>query len=168
MTQNRATIAAIATLALTAIPTFAPQEGAQIDAPKLKEMITGLGYEVKTLNEEVGKEKYEFTVKTEGFDVPIAAEISPSKNYVWLTVFLGKAPEDSSPKMAGFVKRNFKIQPTMFYITDRGNLMLGFAMENRSLTAAVLRRTVTKLSADVTSTSDLWAEGSLHPQSQQE
>lgn len=168
MNQQRATLAALATVLLASMPALLQQEAGAIDAAGLKAMIVGLGYEAKSLNDEVGKEKYEFTVKTEGFDVPIAAEISPSKNYVWLTVFLGKAPEDSSPKMAGFVKRNFKIQPTMFYITDRGNLMMGFAMENRALNPAVMRRTITKLSADVSSTSDLWAESPLHPQSQQE
>ena len=158
--NRNAALAILATFSLAALP-LVNQDAGQIDAAKLKEMITNLGYETKTLNEEVGKEKYEFTVKNDAFDIPIAAEISPSKNYVWLTVFLGTAPEDSSPKMAGFVKRNFKIQPSMFYITDKGNLMMGFAMENRALTPAIMRRTINKLQEDVTNSADLWAEGSL-------
>jgi hypothetical protein len=149
----------LATVSIAALPLLA-QDSTAIDAAKLKEMIVNLGYETKTLNEEAGKEKYEFTVKNASFDIPIAAEISPSKNYIWLTVFLGEAPPDSSPKMAGFVKRNFKIQPSMFYITDKDNLMMGFAMENRGMNPAVLRRTVTKLQEDVTNTADLWSESS--------
>jgi hypothetical protein len=128
----------------------------QITAPRLKEMVTNLGFEVKPLNEEPGKEKYEFTVKTSDFDVPIAAEISGSKNYVWLTVYLGDAPKADSPKCHALLSRNFKVQPSQFYITEKGALMLGFAMENRGITPVVFKRTYTKLSDDVVKTADIW------------
>ena len=39
--------------------------------------------------------------------------------------------------------------------------MMGFAMENRALTPAIMRRTINKLQEDVTNSADLWAEGSL-------
>jgi hypothetical protein len=135
---------------------LAPQDSDPIDAARLKQIVTGLGFEPKSLSEEAGKEKYEFTVKTDEFDVPIAAEISASKNYVWLTVYLGDAPTASSPKCHAMLSRNFKIQPTQFYITERGALMMGFAMENRGVTPAVFKRTYTKLADDVVKTADIW------------
>ncbi len=138
------------------LPVVLGQDSEQIDAPRLKEMVTNLGFEVKSLNEEVGKEKYEFTVKTSDFDVPIAAEISGSKNYVWLTVYLGDSPKPDSPKCHSLLSRNFKVQPSQFYITEKGALMIGFAMENRGINPAVLKRTYTKLSDDVVKTADIW------------
>ncbi len=148
-------------LALTALAgaTMVPLVFAQDDgltAPRLKDMISNLGFEVKPLNEEVGKEKYEFTVKTSDFDVPIAAEISGSKNYIWLTVYLGDAPKADSPKCHALLSRNFKVQPSQFYITERGALMVGFAMENRGITPVVFKRTYTKLSEDVVKSADIW------------
>ena len=138
------------------LPVVLAQGSEPVTAPQLKEMITNLGFEVKALNEEVGKEKYEFTVKTTDFDVPIAAEISGSKNYIWITVYLGDAPKPDSPKCHALLSRNFKIQPSQFYITERGALMLGFAMENRGITPVVFKRTYTKLSEDVVKSADVW------------
>jgi hypothetical protein len=147
----------VASAAALLITNFAPQDGAApLDAKQLKDMISNLGYETKVLNEEVGKEKYEFKLESGGFDVWIAAEISASKNYVWLTVLLGDAPSADSAKPYEYLKRNNKIQPTFFYATDKGKLMLGYPMDNRSITPAVMRRTMTKLAADTSSTSDLW------------
>jgi hypothetical protein len=132
----------------------------QLDGPKLKALIEGLGHEIKVLDSEIGKEKFEFKVTRDELDIYIAAEISPSKNYVWLTVFLGPAPKDSEPaaKFREMLKANSRIQPTQFYITASDRLMLGFAMENRSLTAQVFKRTIDKLAGDVVSTEDLWSE----------
>ena len=70
--NRNAALAILATFSLAALP-LVNQDAGQIDAAKLKEMITNLGYETKTLNEEVGKEKYEFTVNNDAFDIPIAA-----------------------------------------------------------------------------------------------
>lgn len=144
------------TLAAAAFVPLVIEQDTQMSAAQLKEMVTNAGYEVKALNEEAGKEKYEFTVKTEEFDVPIATEISGSRNYVWLTVYLGDAPRPDSPKCHAMLSRNFKVQPSQFYITERGALMLGFAMENRGITPVVFRRTFTKLADDVVKTADIW------------
>lgn len=141
---------------LSLVPTVLTQEGQQLSALQLKDMITGLPYEVKALNEEPGKEKYEFKVTTGEFDVPIAAEISPSRNYIWLTVYLGDAPKPDSPKCHALLQRNFRVQPCQFYITERGALMLGMAMENRGVTPAILSRTIKKVSEDVAGTADVW------------
>jgi hypothetical protein len=154
MTRNRSVVL-LALASATAVPLVVGQD-TQLSAAQLKEMITNAGYEVKALNEEAGKEKFEFTVKTEEFDVPIAAEISGSRNYVWLTVYLGDAPKPDSTKCHAMLSRNFKIQPSQFYITERGALMMGFAMENRNMNPVVFRRTFAKLADDVVKTADIW------------
>ncbi len=132
------------------------QDPVVLDGPALKAMITNLGYEPKELNAEVGKEKYEFTLNSHDLDIPVAAEISASKNYLWLTVFLGTPPPTDSAKNAELLKKNFEVQPSMFYVTTKGNLMMGIAVDNRSITPAVLLRNVKKITEDVGSTKDLW------------
>ncbi|MBX3118752.1 MAG: hypothetical protein KF784_06775 [Fimbriimonadaceae bacterium] len=134
------------------------QESARVDAKQLKTLITGLGYTVKDLNTEVGKEKYEFTITRDDLDIPIAAEISGSKNYVWLTVYLGDQPKDAAftAKALPILKQNFKIQPCQFYVTAKDALMVAIAIDNRNVDAAVLRRNIDKLGADVAGSKDLW------------
>jgi hypothetical protein len=133
-----------------------PAQAGQLDAAGLKGMIEGLGYEPKVLVSDPGKEKWEITVKRTDFTVPVALEISPSRNFIWLTCFLGDAPAESSSKNAAMLKRNAQIQPTMFYVSDKGSLMLGVAAENRALSAAILKRHLDKLVDDVVATSSLW------------
>lgn len=126
-----------------------------LDAPALKALIDGLGYPTKNLSEEKGKEKYEFQIKTGGFNVPIAGEISASKNYIWFTVFLGEPPKDAGRHTA-LLKENQRVQPNFFYITEKGSLMLAVAVDNRGVTPAIVRRVTDKLSTDVGKTSSIW------------
>lgn len=126
----------------------------RLDAAGLKTMVAGLGYEVKDLNTEVGKEKYEFAVKKKSFNIPIGTELSNSKNYVWLTVFLG--PNSPTKPHEDLLKANYSIQPSFFYITTKGNLMMAEAIDNRDITPAILRRVIDKLSDDVDANSALW------------
>ena len=88
--------------------------------------------------------------------------MSPSKRFVWLTSFLGETSKiaDFDTKATKFLNRNTSIQPTQFYVTDRGNLMIAIAVDNRDVNAAVLRHRVDKLTGDVSATSDLWASKS--------
>lgn len=152
---------ASAFLSLSVLPAIASPQGSDgLNGSTLKQMIEGLGYEVKTLNDTAGKEKYEFTLTKDDIDVPVAAEVSPSKNYIWLTVYLGDAPKDTEPasKFAAFLKSNSRIQPTMFYITQSNHLMMGITIENRSVTPALFRRVVDKIVGDVVSTFELWGK----------
>lgn len=134
----------------------AAQNCGPINTSQLKEMLTQLGYTVKDLNSTQGKEKYEASVKTPNFDVPIAFEISSSTNFVWLTAFLGSAKEETSITNNALLKQNAKIQPCQFYISESGKLMMGMAVENRGLTNAILRRHIDKLANDVSSTASYW------------
>jgi hypothetical protein len=146
---------ALITLALV-LPS-APQEPTTIDTPQLKALIEGLGYETKQIatNPEPGKEKYEFKITKSDLDVPLAAEVSPSKRYVWLTVFLGQPPT-AVEKHTEMLKRNAKIQPCFFYITEKGNMMIGLPVENRQVTSAVMRRTVDLIVNAVVDTKSVW------------
>jgi len=142
---------------LTAQPAGAsPQTLGGWDAAAMKKAVEDIGYETKELNKEPGKEKYEFKLTRDGLDIPIAIEISPSKNYIWLTVFLGAAPKPESAKNAELLKKNSEVQPCQFYVTSKGNLMLAYPLDNRSMSNAILRTKVDKLAADVGKTKDIW------------
>lgn len=139
------------------LPVFSKAQSCDpIDALKLKDMLIQMGYTVKDIGTEVGKEKYQVDIKTSSFNVPLGYEISPSKNYIWLTANLGKPKDSTSTVNADMLKQNGKIQPCQFYITSKGILMMGLAVENRGLTPAIMRRHTDKITADVSSTSTLW------------
>ena len=126
-----------------------------IDQARLKELLVQLGHTVKDIVTTPGKEKYEIKVNKGGLDVPMGLEISPSTNYIWLTVFLGKATSDSS-KYFQYIKQNSKIQPALFYVTDSGNLMMGLPVDNRGLTNALLKRYTEFIAGKVADTKDSW------------
>lgn len=152
----------LASATLIPIRTIAQGNSAQVAAPKLREIIVNMGYEVKDLSIEAGKEKYEFKVTKNGLDVFLAAEITPSKNYVWLTAFLGKTSEIEgfSGRAENILKENGKIQPSQFYVTSSGSLMIGIPIDNRNIDAVVLKRCMDKVSGDVANTVRLWQKSS--------
>ena len=128
----------------------------QLSAAQLRAMLVQLGYTVKDNNTTPGSEKYEVDNTTTTLNVPVAYELSASKNFIWLTVNLGPPSADTSVMNAALLKQNFKIQPCQFYITGKGNLMMGMAVENRGVTNAILRRHTDKIIADVSSTTAFW------------
>lgn len=138
----------------TAAPAHA--QDSEMSAAKLKEMLVGLAYEPKDIGTEPGKEKYEVKITTTGFNVPIGLELSPSKRFVWLTTFLGKSSPQT--KFEALLKRNAKIQPTFFWITDSGNLMAGMALDAKSLTPANLKFGLDKVSKDVSDSATDWQQ----------
>ena len=83
-------------------------------------------------------------------------EISASTNFIWITSFLGKSDSTDAEKNLRLIKENANIQPSFFYVTAKGNLMLAVAVENRGVTAAILRRHIDKLVVDVSKTSYIW------------
>ena len=126
----------------------------KLNAESLKKMAEGLGFELKTLNTETGKEKYEIPVKTATLNIPVGAEISSSTNYIWLTVNLG--PNSSAKKHEEMLKSNGSIQPCFFYVSSKGALMMAEPIDNRGITPAILKRCLDKLVADVDKTSTIW------------
>lgn len=136
-------------------PSPGSAECGPINQTRLKEILIQLGHTVKDIVTTPGKEKYEITVNKGGLDVPMGLEISPSTNYIWLTVFLGKAPSDSL-KYFKFIKQNSKIQPALFYVTDSGSLMMGLPVDNRGINNMLLKRYTEFIAAKVADTKDAW------------
>jgi hypothetical protein len=135
---------------------FAANQAQQIDRKQLRDMLVQLGYDVKDLVTDPGKEKYTVTFSKDGLDIPVGYEISPSGSYVWLTVNLGDAPTSSSSKTLDLLKQNAKIQPTFFYVTDAGRLMAALAIENRGITNSILRLRSETVTDNVGKTKDTW------------
>ena len=133
------------------------EEPARLSADDLKTMLANLGHELKQISAEPGKEKWEFSVKTTGFNVPVGAEISPSKQFVWLTVSLGALTEKQDLKE--LLRLNGRIQPTQAYLTAKDTLMMAFAIDNRSVTPALMKSRIEKLTADVEKSAPIWNKG---------
>lgn len=130
----------------------------EIDRKQLRSMLTQLGYEVTDISKEVGKEKYSVTFVKENLNIPVGYEISPSNSFIWLTVNLGTAPAEGSAKSLALLKQNAKIQPAFFYVTESGRLMAAMAIENRSVTNAVLRLRSDFLSDQVGKSKGSWQD----------
>lgn len=148
-------IVAVGLAALT--PAIIAFQNAPVDALELKGMVENMGYTTKLLNEEKGKEKFEFSITRPDFNVPVGAEVAPSKNYVWFTVFLGTPPK-SIDRHTELLRKNNAIQPSFFYITDKGNLMMAVPVDNRGITPAIVKRVTDKLADDVSKTASVWQE----------
>lgn len=144
------------TLASLLVYGFATEQSQTLDPKGLRDMLVQLGYEVKDLNTEVGKEKYSSDFKTTNLNIPVGFEISPSKNYVWLTVHLGPMPTDSPSMPLELLKQNAKLQPTFFYVTSKDNLMAALPVENRGITNAVLKQRVESLVNNVDTSRTVW------------
>lgn len=127
-----------------------------IVAADLRRMLVELGYEVKDLNLAVDKEKFEIKILTPTFNVPMGIELSGNKNNIWFTVALGKAFEETSPKNFALLKRNAVIQPSQFYITEKGNLMMAVALENKCVTNAALKKISDMLANKVSENKIYW------------
>jgi hypothetical protein len=127
-----------------------------IDRKQMREMLTELGYEVKNLVTDPGKEKYSVTLLGSGLDIPVAAEMSGNSKYIWLTVNLGNAKAANDTIHSALLKQNSKIQPNQFYITQKGLLMMGLPIENRGVTNAYLREKLESIATRVGETKSLW------------
>lgn len=130
------------------------EEPVRLSADELKTMLTNLGHELKQVNADPGKEKWTFDVKVPGFNVPVGAELSPSKQYVWLTVNLGALTEKQDLKE--LLRLNGRIQPTQAYLSAKDSLMMAFAIENRSVTPVMLKSKIEKLTGDVEKSAPIW------------
>jgi len=139
----------------TGVPTSTSQDCGPINQTKLKDLLIQMGYTPKDIVTTPGKEKYEIKITTGGLDVPMGLEISPSTNYIWLTVNLGNAPADSL-KYFKFIKQNSKIQPALFYVTDSGRLMMGLPVDNRGINNALLKRYTDFIAGKVADTKSYW------------
>lgn len=155
--------AAIVLGALVAVISGPVWAGGQSDAKELtgaelRTLIGNMGLETKDLVTEPGKEKVEFKIERDGYNVFMAAEVSPSKRYIWLTTYLGSVSElpDFNERAPKILAANSKVQPSQFYTTEKGALMMAIAVDNRNVDPVTLRFRMDKLSQDVTSNVNLW------------
>lgn len=162
MSSNQLLKFVLPIVATGVIGSFAVQSAeTPLTAKELREVLVGLGYEVKDLSTEAGKEKYEILTKTDSFNVPMGAEISPSKSYIWLTVYLGA--DADTRKHRDILKQNGLVQPSQFYVTKSDKLMVALPVENRGMTPAYLKDKISKLVGDVESSATVWQAGSPPP-----
>ncbi|MEP7236819.1 MAG: hypothetical protein ABI685_03100 [Ferruginibacter sp.] len=132
------------------------QDCAPLTRPQLKDLLVQMGFTVKDIVKEEGKEKYEVSHPGSGFNVPLGYEISASTNFIWLTAFLGKPETITAEKTMALIKKNAEIQPCFFYVTASGNVMMAVAIENRGVTSAILRRHIDKIVSDVSNNASIW------------
>jgi len=154
------TLVLAALVAVVTVPGFAGggQEAKQMTALEVKSLIQGLGFTTKDLETEVGKEKIEFMIEKGGYNVFIGAEVSPSKRFIWLTTLLGAVSEypNFKDKAVELLAANGRVQPSFFYTTTKGNLMIAMAVDNRNVDPATMRQRIDKLATDVSESARLW------------
>ena len=132
---------------------------AQHDHATLKKALEDLGFSVKMLVTDPGKEKYQIDIERDSLNLPIGVELSPSKSYIWITLNLGASPNAetaAASKFADLLKANTNIQPSQFYITKSGRLMIAIPIDNRYVTNATLRRCIDKVAGDVVTQKSTW------------
>lgn len=127
-----------------------------IDRTQLRNMLVQMGYTVSDLSKEPGKEKFAVNITSGGLNIPVAAEISNNSKFIWLTVFLTNADSLNVSKNYALLKENANTQPTHFYITKSGKLMLGVPIENKGVTNAYLREKLESLADNVVSKKAIW------------
>lgn len=134
-----------------------PAAADPVDFPRLMEQLEGLGYTPKLLSKEGDNPKSEITATSGSWTVHLSFEVSPSKRFIWVSAFLGDAGHITGDKALGILKREASIQPTGFWITGAGGLMIGMYVDNRDVTPDHLKFVIDKLVRDVEATSGLWA-----------
>ncbi len=138
-----------------AAPLPAAAEG--VDFPKLMEMLEGLGYPPKQISKEGESPKSEITATSGSWNVHLSFEVSPSTRFIWVSAFLGDAGHITGERALDILKRQAGIQPTSFWISRSGGLMIGMYVDNRDVTPVHLKYVIDKLVGDVERTSSLWA-----------
>lgn len=123
---------------------------------QMRSMLVQLGYEVKDLETEPGKEKYSIKTTSHNLNIYVAVEQSANSKYIWLTANLGDAPPDTSIRYRKLIRENAIIQPSLFYTSTSGLLMMGLPLENKGLTNVFLRDRIETISNNVGKTRHLW------------
>lgn len=132
-----------------------PANDQSITSTQLKTMFGSMGFEP----EEIGKGVFEIKTVSGNMTVYVVANLSQSGNKVWLSVNLGElSSEDQSdaPKLLALLRKNTELQPAHFFVSGKSNLRIGLPVENKSLTAPVLRKSVESLTESVFATRELW------------
>lgn len=127
-----------------------------ITGKQVREMMIQLGYEVKDIVTDPGKEKFSVTITRDGLDIPVAAELSGNLKFIWLTVNLGPIVPENATRHLTMLKQNSIIQPCQFYFTEGGKQMMGLPVDNRGITNAGLRERLETIAGRVGETKAIW------------
>jgi hypothetical protein len=126
-----------------------------ITPTQLKTMFGNMGYEP----EEIGKGTYEIKTVSGNMTVYVVANLSQSGNKIWLSVNLGElsaADQADAPRLLTLLRKNAELQPAHFFVSGKSNLRIGMPVENKSLSAPILRKSVETLTENVFATRELW------------
>ena len=172
MKRSRLPLAAVAvaSLLLTAgwqVPQTPPasppapspsSEPTVITDTELKTLLGELGYTVKDVGTAAGQGVYDISIAALGFNIPTRVYLSKSKKKLWLSVTL-MTKEDvdklTREDLQAILAKNSQIGPCHFLVED-GRLKMHLALDNRQITAAILRSEFFLLSSRVTETKSLW------------
>ncbi len=138
-------------------PAVAQDTTGQLDTPGLKKALQDMGYEVSELT----PTKFTFKIQRGTFNLPLGAEVSGSKGYIWFTLLLkSELGQDAltAAKCSALLKANAQIQPSQFYLTSKNSLMIALPVENRNMTNAHLRKAFEKLAQDTVDQARVWQE----------
>jgi len=141
-------------VALLAVCGWQAAEPTKLDEPGLKNMLSGLGYEVK----EPGTGTYEVPMTASGLNIPTRVFLSKSKSKLWLSVALmtkdavDKLTRDDLQKI---LEANVDIGPCHFMI-EGGWLKMKMALDNRDITPAVMRLELDYIAARVGESKAVW------------
>ncbi len=147
-----------ASLLARPVPAFADDAkgGKALDFASLGKMLDGLGYGPKKAGE-----AYDVVQELGGGSYDLRIEISGSRKKLWITAFLLEVKEpDRVPadRWRALAAKNFSIQPAQFYLTAWNGLHMGYAIDNRGVTAGILRNDIQFLAEQLHATRDVWEE----------
>jgi hypothetical protein len=128
----------------------------------LGKLLTDMGYEPKKIDDNT----YEVIIKRDGWAVYLRCCFSSDKTKLWLISSLGdikdinQAPADV---LANLLIANFNHGPSAFYLEDADannkaakRLKIGRPVDNRAITASILRQQIDAIFSTIRETKDLW------------
>jgi len=125
-----------------------------LDDAGLKQMITGLAYEIKNKDEST----FDIDVATPGLKIPTRLFLSKSKSKLWFSVLVmekERADALTADQMRKLLEANLNSGPAHFML-EKGGLKMKMAIDNRDITPLVLRTEIDYFTARVAETKDLW------------
>lgn len=157
--------AALATLALWGIATFAPNIGTQgsderasgvtLTNDTLKSTLDGLGYEPKALSK-----GFLVALKKDSWTINMQLVLSPDQTKLGINANLGaieKMEDVPAATWLALLQENANIDPSSFYVDkDQKKLYLHRVLDNRAITPAYIRKQVETFAGNVRDTEALW------------
>lgn len=143
-----------------------PGEGRRLTETDVKSMLEKMGHEIETLTTTSGALKFQVRLKRGNWTIPLTAELSPNKRFLWISNFVGPMPEDSTPlgdALARLLEANWSNAPAFFSInvadTKAGKqrrLYLQRPMENQGITETELSQVIDAVADVVQRTAPIW------------